>query len=334
MDHARRVYDSVLDLLPSEQNPTPLVRVNQLNPSRERFELRAKLEWYNPFGSVKDRAASELIRSLEDSGALTPGGERGVVEATSGNTGISLAAIAGVKGYRTRAIVPNKVPLEKKILLKLAGAELEVLNDALCPAPGMGEGSINQAKTYARAQSQRYAHANQYENRANVEAHVRTTGPEIWSQTQGRITHLFVSLGTCGTVTGCATYLKQRNPDVRVIAVQPTEGHDVPGLRNLAQLEVSKLYDPSLVDEILEIDFELAYARAAELARREGLFAGPSSGLIFEGARRVVERDFPASEASPDAPRGVGVMIFCDNVFKYMSSMAKHLPELAEGTTP
>jgi cysteine synthase len=215
------------------------------------------------------------------------------------------------------------VPLEKKVLLKLCGAELEAVRDDLCPSPGAGDGSLNLAKTYARAQGERYVMPNQYENDLNAQAHEETTGPEIWHQTGGAITHLFVSLGTCGTVTGCSRFLKRKNPAVRVIAVQPTEGHDVPGLRNVRQLEVSKLFDPSLIDEILEIDFELAYTRAVDLVRREGLLAGPSSGLIFEGARRVIERD----------RAGLGVMIFPDDVFKYVSSLVRHMPELAEGVT-
>jgi cysteine synthase len=222
-----------------------------------------------------------------------------------------------------RAVVPNKIPLEKKILLKIAGAYLDVVNDELCPSPSGGDGSINLAKTYAKAQADRWVLPNQYENEANVLAHYHGTGPEIWSQTEGRVTHLFVSLGTCGTVTGCSRFLKERNPAVNVVAVQPTEGHDVPGLRNLSQLEVSKLFDPTLIDDILEIDFELAYERAAEIARKEGLLAGPSSGLILEGARRIVARD----------GAGLGVLIFPDNVFKYVSNMSKHLPGLLEGTT-
>ena len=321
MNRALQVFDDVLDTLPGVENPTPLVRVNRMSPTPD-FALWAKLEWANPFGSVKDRAASYMIRELERRGLLSA--TRGVVEPTSGNTGLSLAAICAARGYPMRAVVPNKIPLEKKVLLKIAGASLDVVNDELCPSPGAGDGSINLAKTYAKAQEDRWALPNQYENEANVLAHYHGTGPEIWSQTEGRVTHLFVSLGTCGTVTGCSRYLKEKNPRVKVVAVQPTEGHDVPGLRNLSQLEVSKLFDPSLIDDILEIDFELAYTRAAELARREGLLAGPSSGLIFEGARRIVERD----------RSGVGVMIFCDNVFKYVSNMTKHLPELLEGTTP
>jgi cysteine synthase len=319
MDHRSRVYDSILELLPDEDNPSPLVRLGKLNPAPATFTLYAKLEWMNPFGSVKDRAAWYLLRSLEAAGKLAAGERRGIVEPTSGNTGISLALLAGVRGYPMLAVVPNRVPLEKKVLLKMAGAELEVVSDELCPSPGMGEGSINLAKTYAKAQGDRWAMPNQYENEANVEAHLETTGPEIWRQTGGEVTHVFLSLGTCGTVTGIGRYLRAKKPGVKIVAVQPTEGHDIPGLRNLRQLEVSKLFDPSLIDEILEIDYELAYERALELCRTEGLLAGPSSGLIYEGARRIVERD----------RAGIGVMIFPDNAFKYTSNFIRHVPALA-----
>jgi len=320
MNHETRVYDSVIEMMPSEANPSPLVRIRRLAPSRS-FELWAKLEWMNPFGSVKDRAAWQMLRDLETRGELSNG--RALVEPTSGNTGISLAALARARGHGMKAIVPNRVPLEKKILLKIVGADLEVVSDELCPSPGAGgEGSINLAKTHAKAQPDKYVMPNQYENEQNTRAHIETTGPEIWRQTEGRITHLFATLGTCGTITGTSTYLRARNPRLKVIAVQPTEGHDIPGLRNVSQLGVSKLYDPSLIDQILEIDYELAYERILDLCRMEGLLAGPSSGLVFEGARRIIESD----EA------GVGVMIFPDNVFKYTSSIAKHLPGLLEGT--
>jgi S-sulfo-L-cysteine synthase (O-acetyl-L-serine-dependent) len=321
MNHTTRVYDDILETLPSLENPTPLVRINHLNPA-PRFTLYAKLEWVNPFGSVKDRAASYLLRDLERRGQLTA--ERGVVEPTSGNTGISMAGIAAALGSRMRAVVPNKIPLEKKVLLKIAGADLDVVNDNVCPSPGLGEGSINLAKTRAKAESERYVMPNQYENDLNVRAHYETTGPEIWRQTDGRVSHVFVSLGTCGTAMGIARFLKERNSAVRLVAVQPSEGHDVPGLRNLSELDVSKLFDRSLVDELIEVDYELAYTRALDLARREGLMAGPSSGLILEGARRVVERE----------GTGLGVMIFPDNVFKYISNMVRHVPDLVEGTTP
>ena len=319
MDHQKRVYDDIFQMLPSEENPSPMVRINRMNPVPD-FELLAKLEWQNPFGSVKDRAAWALLREMEQKGEVSP--KRGFVEATSGNTGISLAAMARARGYHMRAVVPNKVPLEKKLLLKIAGADLDVLNDNLCPAPGLGDGSINMAKTHAKASRDRYVMANQYENETNSEAHFRTTGPEIWRQTEGKITHLFVSLGTCGTVSGTSKFLKSKNPNVKVIAVQPTEGHDVPGLRNVAQLGVSKLFDSSLVDDILEIEFRLAYSRALELCQTEGLLAGPSSGLIYEGAREIILRD----------KQGLGVMIFPDNIFKYTSNMARHIAGLSAGT--
>ena len=193
MNRSIAVYDDVLQLLPDADNPTPLVRVNRMNPSTE-FTLYAKLEWVNPFGSVKDRVAAYLIRDLERRGELSA--TRGIVEPTSGNTGLSLAGICAARGYRMRAVVPNKVPLEKKILLKIAGADLDVVNDELCPSPGMCEGSINLAKSRAKAQGDIYVMPNQYENEMNARAHYETTVPEIWRQTEVRITNMFVSLGT------------------------------------------------------------------------------------------------------------------------------------------
>lgn len=317
----QRVYEDIFEMLPDVDNPTPLVKINNLIDS-DTFSLYAKLEWMNPFGSIKDRAAASLLRALESEDQLSE--TRGIVEPTSGNTGLSLAALASVKGYPAKAVLPNKVPLSKKLLLRLAGADLQVINDELCPAPGLGDGSINMAKTFAKAQSERYVMPNQYESQHNVRAHIETTGPEIWNQTQGQVTHVFVTLGTCGTVTGVSTFLRGLNPDIKVFAVQPTEGHDVPGLRNVSQLDVSKLFDPTLIDEIIEVDFAKAYENSVALLRREGLRAGPGSGLTFAGASEVIQRGC----------EGVGVMIFCDDLFKYTENYAKHLPELLEGTEP
>ncbi len=326
MNHAARVYDDVLQLLPSEENPSPMVLVRRLAPPGA--AIYAKLEWMNPFGSVKDRAAWEMIRDLEARGRLgphtTPDGKahtRGLVEPTSGNTGMSLAAIASARGYPMRAVVPAKVPRDKKTLLRIAGAQVDVVPDALCPLPGQDEGTIALAKTYARAQGDSYAMPNQYENQSNVEAHVRTTGPEIWRQTEGRVSHVFVSLGTCGTATGLSKFLKGRNPKVKVIAVQPSPGHSVPGLRNVSELAATKLFDASLIDEIIEIEHELAYTVALELCRTEGLLAGPSAGLVFEGARRLARKE----------PVSCGVAIFADSVFKYAATMAQQMPELSVG---
>jgi cysteine synthase len=315
-NHSARVYDDIFQLLPGAANPTPMVRINALAPLPT-YQLFAKLEWMNPFGSVKDRAAWAMLEDLESRGELSS--KRGVVEPTSGNTGISLAALASARGYPSRAVVPERVPDEKKVLLRIAGAAVDVLTDTMCPSPGMGEGSIGMAKSYARAQPDKYVMPNQYENLANVQAHIRTTGPEIWRQTNGQVTHIFVSLGTCGTATGLGRYFKEQGARVKIIAVQPTEGHDVPGIRSRSELSATKLFDESLMDEILEIDFNKAYTTALELCRREGIFAGPSSGLIFEGAGQYLQRE---------KPKGTGVMIFADSVFKYVSSMVRHIPEL------
>ena len=332
VDASARVYESVLDMLPSVEHPTPLVRVRRaLGGDLSAFTMYAKLEWMNPFGSVKDRAAAALIEQLERDGALGAGAAgRGIVEPTSGNTGLSLALIAAARGYPMRAVVPEKVPLSKKALLKMAGAELDVINDSLCPAPGLGDGSISIAKTRARAQPDRYAMPNQYENRANIAAHERTTGPEIWRQTGGRVTHFFASLGTAGTVVGTARYLKAQNPNVKVYCIVPDEGHDVPGLRTPAQLASTNLFDASVVDGVVEVEGRAAFATAGELMRTEGLLAGPSSGLIFEGARRVLARERADADGAVDG--GVGVAIFCDDALKYVESFLKHMPELAEGT--
>ncbi len=318
MNHAKRVYDSIVEMLPDEANPSPMVRLNRL-AHEAGFPLYAKLEWMNPFGSVKDRAAYQMLRDLEERGEL--GNGKGIVEPTSGNTGISLAALGAALGHPVRAVVPERIPDEKKAILRILGAELDVVPDALCPMPGQnGGGTINLAKTHAKAQPDRYVMPNQYENQQNAAAHFRTTGPEIWRQTEGKITHLFVSLGTCGTVSGTSRFLKEKNRDIKVIAVQPSEGHDIPGLRNVSELDVSALYDPTLIDEIVEIPFELAYTRVLDLCRQEGLLAGPSSGLILEGALRAVGKGI----------RGLGVMIFPDGLFKYVEHLAKHVKGLAE----
>jgi cysteine synthase B len=315
-DYRARVYDSIMDMFPSEQNPTPLVRLRNLVPANS--TLYAKLEWMNPYGSVKDRAAREMIEDLEARGELGPARPgRGIVEPTSGNTGLSLAGLASLKGYPMRAVVPAKVPEEKRMLLKHLGATVDVTNDATCPLPGSEDGAIGLAKTYARAQSSKYVMPNQYENEANVRAHERTTGPEIWNQTAGKVTHIFTALGTVGTATGLARYMKTKNPLVKIIAVQPSAGHKIPGVRNASELGVSKLFDPSLISEIVEIPHEIVNDAARELFRKEGLRAGPSSGLIFEGSRKVAARDGV----------GLGVMIFCDDVFKYIHSMMPPSPD-------
>lgn len=327
MNLSTRVFDNITQMLPSEENPSPLVRIGRLNPNPG-FTLYAKLEWMNPFGSVKDRAAAFILEDLvrrSEVGKDRPG--RAIIEATSGNTGLSLAALAAARGIPMHAVMPSKAPLEKQVLLRLCGAELDLVDDDYLSPQGHGSGPIGNAKTQAAGDPEGRVMPNQYGNEHNARAHRETTGPEIWRQTEGRVSHVFLALGTAGTAMGLADSLRARNPNVKIIAVIPDEGHDVPGVRNMQQLEVSTLFDEEKIDEIMEVEGEAAFEAAAELCRTEGLLAGPSAGLIFEATRRYLEREGEAVAG------GVGVAMFCDNVFKYISTMIKHLPELAEPET-
>jgi cysteine synthase/rhodanese-related sulfurtransferase len=313
-DHQLRVYDSIMGLLSSVENPTPLVRLNSVLPYRH-TQVFAKLEWYNPFGAIKDRIADNLVRDAEDRGVLRPG--KKLVEATSGNTGLGLAMIANAKGYPLQTPLSEAIPLEKRTVLRFFGTDVVELDDSLCPAPGAPEGAIAKAHEVARLQ-QDFILLDQYTNEANPGAHYRTTGPEIWRQTQGQVTHFVAGLGTCGTITGTGRYLKEQRKQVLVLGVHPEEGHDIPGVRSRRQLQQTKLYRPDEYDGEVEVTNREAYAMCLRLNREESIIAGPSSGMNLAGAIRLI----------PDEPGNVVVVIFPDNIFKYASSVLRHFPEL------
>ena len=312
-DHNLRVYDSILGLLSSEENPTPLVRLNQVVPFKH-TQVFAKLEWYNPFGAVKDRIAANLIRVAEEDGVLGQGNK--LVEATSGNTGLGLAMIGNQKGYSLQTPLSQAIPLEKRTVLRFFGTEVIELDDSLCPAPGAPEGAIAQAQATAETKDE-YVLLDQYSNEANPGAHYLTTGPEIWRQTQGKVTHFVAGLGTCGTITGTGRYLKEQG-DVKVLGVYPEEGHDIPGVRSQRQLAQTKLYRPDEYDGEVEVTDREAYDLCLRLNREESIVAGPSSGMNLAGALKLV----------PDEPGNIVVVIFCDNIFKYASSVLRHFPQL------
>jgi len=314
-NHTLRVYDSMLGLLSSEDNPTPLVRLNKVVPFKH-TKVYAKLEWYNPFGAVKDRIADNLIRDAEERGLLGPG--KRIVEATSGNTGIGLIMIGNAKGYPLRTPLSDQIPLEKRTVLRFLGADVVELDDSLCPAPGAPEGAIATARQTANAEND-FEILDQYVNEANPQAHYRTTGPEIWRQTEGKVTHFVAGLGTCGTITGTGRFLKEQNRDIKVLGAYPEEGHDIPGVRSQRQLQQTKLYRPDEYDGEAEITNREAYDLCLRLNREECIVAGPSSGMNLAGAFKMV----------PDEPGAVAVVIFCDNIFKYASSVVRHFPELA-----
>lgn len=319
IQHQLRVYDSILGLLSSEENPTPLVRLNRVVPFKH-AKIYAKLEWYNPFGAVKDRVAANLVRDAEERGTLTAG--KKLVEATSGNTGLGLAMIGNAKGYPLRTPLSAAIPAEKRTVLKFLGAEVQELDDSLCPAPGAPEGAIATARDTAKLPG--WVALDQYTNEANPDAHFRTTGPEIWRQTEGRITHFVAGLGTCGTITGNGRFLKSRNPGVKVLGVYPEDGHDIPGVRSKRQLSQTKLYFPQEYDGEVEVADREAFELCLRLNREESIIAGPSSGMALAGALKLV----------PDEPGVVAVVIFPDNIFKYASSIARHFPQLAPAPAP
>jgi cysteine synthase/rhodanese-related sulfurtransferase len=311
----------MLGLLCDEDNPTPLVRLHRVSPYRH-TTVYAKLEWYNPFGAVKDRVAANMIRDAEERGRLGAGSRTKLVEATSGNTGMGLVMLGNAKGYSLTTPLSDAIPLEKRDVMRFFGCDVIELDDSLCPAPGAPEGAI--AKAAEIGAQPEFTQLNQYENAANPDAHYRTTGPEIWKQTGGRVTHFVAGLGTCGTITGTGRYLKERNPAVQVMGVHPAEGHDIPGVRSRRQLSQTAFYHPDEYDQQVEIDNERAFELCLRLNREESIVAGPSSGMALAGAFEMI----------PDVEGGLVVVVFPDSVFKYTSSMRRHLPKLFPAAAP
>jgi cysteine synthase B len=296
------VHRSVLDLIGN----TPMLDVSQLSPKPE-VRILGKLEGQNPAGSVKDRIALQMITEAEADGTLTPG--RTILEPSSGNTGIALAMIAQIKGYPIKIVMPENVSVERRQLLEVFGAEIIV-------SPG-GEGS-NGAVRRAQALSDEHpewAFLYQYANEANPRAHYEGTGPEIWRDVPD-ITHFVAGLGTSGTLMGAGTFLKEQNPDIQVLAVEPPVGELVEGLRNLDEGYIPPVYDKWGGNELLDGKRIVRPLESIEWTRRLvtecGLFAGISSGAALAGAIRVADR----------IDEGVIVFIVCDGGWKYLSTGA------------
>lgn len=279
-DQASRRYGDVRELLPGVDNPSPLVRLNNISLAA-RAQVYLKLEWLNPFGSLKDRTAAYLLSGLQERGELR---DRELVEASSGNTAIALAALAGLSGTRLTATIPDGVPEEKKIILRMLGAEVWETPDDLCPVDNPRDGAIALARSLAASEDgNRYAATLQYENEDNVRAHYETTGPEIWSQTEGRVTVFIAGYGTTGTLTGVGTYLKEKNPDIRIIGIEPEPGHRLPGLKSFKEAKVPSLLDDSVIDETVVVSDEDSYGLTKEIWRKEALMVGPSTGAVLAG---------------------------------------------------
>lgn len=314
----RRVYNNVADLVADPQNPTPMVRLSDRFHQSTDFEIFVKLERNNPFGSIKDRTALYLLNGteLEEGQILT--------EPTAGNTGIALAALANARGTPIELALPDGTPEEKKALLRFLGAELLEVEDELCPLfPTEGARGVVKSLVESEAFNGRYVSPNQYENELNVEAHYRTTGPEIWNQTAGEVDYFFAAFGTCGTITGVGRYLKERNPDVKIIGIEPaSRNHRLSGIKKISNLPKEhrpKILDYSLIDDIIEVEDHEAFDTGIQIARTEGLMVGPTTGALLHAARLV------GVESS-----GTAVVISPDDATKYISSYAAYMAEKGE----
>ena len=308
-----QVYDSIVDLVPGPDNPTPMLRLGERFNSRADFDLLVKLEGMNPFGSIKDRTAHFMLKGLP----LTKG--QSLVEPSAGNTGIALAALANAQNTPIEIAVPDGAPEEKKALLRLLGAELIEVEDELCPIfPSEGARGVVKSMVESEAYDGRYVSPNQYESDLNVAAHYHTTGPEIWRQTGGRIDYFFAGVGTGGTITGVGRYLKERNPQIRIIGVEPaTRHHKLSGLKRVTGLPdeyFPKILDLDVVDELISVTDEEAFKAGIRVARSDGVLVGPTTGALLH----------VASEWGTTHP-GTAVVISADNAAKYVSAYAEYL---------
>jgi len=282
---------------------TPLLSFKHLARGVQPVEVYAKAEWYNPGGSVKDRAALSMILDGERRGLLTP--KKTIIDATSGNTGIAYAMIAAERGYKLKVCLPRNASVERKQSLVAYGAEL-IFTD---PTEST-DGAQRTAKAMVEADPDKYFYPDQYNNDANWRAHYETTAMEIWRQTEGRITHFVTGLGTSGTFMGVTRRLKELNPAIQCISMQPDSPlHGLEGLKHMETALVPGIYDPDLADGQIEVDTEHAHQMVLRLAREEGFLVGVSSGANMVAALQIASR----------LKEGVVVTVFCDSAAKYLS---------------
>jgi len=285
---------------------TPLLRLSRLTQDLPGREILGKAEWLNPGGSVKDRAAANIVTQARASGQFAPG--KTLLDSTSGNTGIAYAMIGAAQGFPVTLCMPENVSVERKRILQAYGANI------LYTDPGDGsDGAIRLARELAAKHPDLYYYADQYSNDANWLAHYHGTANEIWQQTEGRITHFVSMLGTSGTFMGTSRRLKELNPRIRCISLQPDSPfHGIEGAKHMASAIVPKIYDPALADANLEIATEDAYAMAKRLAREEGLLVGISAAAAVAGCLQLARQ-------LKDGERAVFVTILCDSGDKYLS---------------
>ena len=282
---------------------TPMVRINRLNPNPE-VNIFAKLEGFNPTGSIKDRIALKMIEDAEADGRLRP--EQTIIEPTSGNTGIGLAIIGIIKGYAVEIVMSKAVSIERRKIIRSYGATV-----TLTPAEEGTDGAIRLARRKVAEHPERYFMPDQFRNAANYLAHYQSTALEIWQQTDGKIDYLACALGTSGTIMGLSKFLKVMKPDIKVVCAHPTRGHYIQGLKNMEEAIVPDIYDPSQIDIQEMVESEEAIAMARRIISEEAIFAGMSSGAAMLAAVRTAGR----------IDKGNIVVVFPDRAEKYLSTV-------------
>lgn len=281
---------------------TPIVRINKLNPNKN-TTIYAKLEGFNPTGSIKDRIALNMIQQAEIEGNLTKG--KTIIEPTSGNTGVALAMIGIVKGYEVEIVMSDAVSVERIQMIKAFGAKVTLTEGKLGT-----DGAIRKARELVKEHPEKYFMPDQFSNEYNKIAHYRTTGEEIWKQTNGKIDYFVSSLGTSGTIMGVGKVLKEHNPQIKIVCAHPVKGHYIQGLKNMEEAIVPSIYDPSQIDITIMVKTEVAYEMTRQIVRKEGISVGMSSGAAMYATVQIAKKiEF-----------GTIVVIFPDRGERYLST--------------
>jgi cysteine synthase B len=281
---------------------TSIVRINSLNPNSN-TTIYAKLEGLNPTGSIKDRIALSMVQQAEAEGKLTNG--KTIIEPTSGNTGIALAMIGVVKGYEVEIVMSDAVSVERQQMIKAFGAKVTLTEGKLGT-----DGAIRKARELVKEHPEKYFMPDQFSNEYNKIAHYRTTGEEIWKQTNGRIDYFVSSIGTSGTIMGVGKVLKEYNPQIKIVCAHPVKGHYIQGLKNMEEAIVPSIYDPSQIDVTIMVETEVAYEMTRQIIRKEGIFVGMSSGAAMYATIQIAKK----------IDSGTILVIFPDRGEKYLST--------------
>lgn len=292
------IYKNILDTIGN----TPLVRINKLNQNSG-VNIYAKIEGANPGGSIKDRIALKMISQAEEEGVLTR--DKTIIEATSGNTGIALAMIGAVRGYKVEIVMSEAVSIERRKMIMSFGAKV-----TLTDGDKGTDGAIIKVRELIKKEPEKYWTPDQFTNKYNKIAHYETTAKEIWGETNGKIDYFVSSIGTSGTLMGVATYLKKKNPNIKIVSAEPVKGHYIQGLKNMEEAIVPAIYDKSKLDDIIMIDTEEAYETARRIVKEEGIFVGMSSGAAMLASLKLAEK----------IKTGNIVTIFPDRGEKYLST--------------